>query len=925
MSLLGYDTSGTETITGLININANNIYTDELFIDYSTNPINVGDALAGITVDISGLESDVLTLQGQMTTANSNISTLQGQMTTANSNISTLQGQMTTANSNISTLNGEVNTLQSEMNTAQSDINTLQSEMNTAQSDINTLQSEMNNAQSDIGALYGITSTTAAAVAGLSISQAAQDVTLAAHTASIASLNGDVNALDNRVDDLEVKTDDQSWGTLTGTTFSRQVHISNTAGAGDAVYLNSSGASTFLYGLSATGNISTAGTLTSTAGTSQMDSLLVNNNLEITNLSYFGDTLFCDRNVLTSKKKLVLYDANTGNDYDYLGFWTDSGTVGKKFLNSEIDGVAGSAFQWYVGNGAGSARTLAKSLSSTDETNYTAKSTFLKATGFSQQIELNRNTGTNRVGIDMLGDSAGAASFDGQIIQTGIGGGATDNRGTMTIQSGNLNLNALTPTTGKITLTSTGETEINCATLDINATGAITIDGATTTIITSVDDLTLQTTNPFGDILVSSAGTSTFTSAGQTQINSGILDINATGAITMDTSSSITITSTNAIAGSGNIRLNAGTGSDVVINGCNQFLITTETTTQPAIQHTSVNTASDDMRLRNNDRGTGYLMRLAQTGTATGGLTLNGVDNGENTIRANGVNGDLNLEAERNIGMTAQSMTLDSSVGNMTWTTSTTGDFNITSGRNINFVTNSTGAVMNCTSNKDQDVFKVNNTSFDSKYLIGSATTGFRTQVNNNSYANLLGLGNTQINLTTNNASITITAGGGNAVNINVDSTFNMMPTASIITRVVSIVPSGFLCCTGTLVSRTTYARLFGVIGTTYGAGDGSTTFGLPDFEGCFLRGAGNQTIGGVVYTAGAVGTAQQDSVLEAYNEGYWNVDAGGGGSSRSVRSRLQLTGDPEDTGGNSTTKFVRQNSIENRPVNHAVYYFIRY
>jgi hypothetical protein len=126
-------------------------------------------------------------------------------------------------------------------------------------------------------------------------------------------------------------------------------------------------------------------------------------------------------------------------------------------------------------------------------------------------------------------------------------------------------------------------------------------------------------------------------------------------------------------------------------------------------------------------------------------------------------------------------------------------------------------------------------------------------------------------------------------------------------------------------VSRTTYARLFGVIGTTYGAGDGSTTFGLPSFSGCFLRAAGSQVIGGVTYAAAAVGTAQQDSVLEAYNEGYWNVDAGGGGSNRAVRSRVQITGDPEDTGANSTTKFLRQNNVENRPVNHAVHYFIRY
>lgn len=44
-----------------------------------------------------------------------------------------------------------------------------------------------------------------------------------------------------------------------------------------------------------------------------------------------------------------------------------------------------------------------------------------------------------------------------------------------------------------------------------------------------------------------------------------------------------------------------------------------------------------------------------------------------------------------------------------------------------------------------------------------------------------------------------------------------------------STVPSGFLNCDGATVSRTTYAALFAVIGTNYGAGDGSTTFGIPD------------------------------------------------------------------------------------------------
>lgn len=51
-----------------------------------------------------------------------------------------------------------------------------------------------------------------------------------------------------------------------------------------------------------------------------------------------------------------------------------------------------------------------------------------------------------------------------------------------------------------------------------------------------------------------------------------------------------------------------------------------------------------------------------------------------------------------------------------------------------------------------------------------------------------------------------------------------------------SVVPTGWLLCNGQLVSRTTYAALFTAIGTTYGAGDGSTTFALPNMAARFPR-----------------------------------------------------------------------------------------
>lgn len=54
-------------------------------------------------------------------------------------------------------------------------------------------------------------------------------------------------------------------------------------------------------------------------------------------------------------------------------------------------------------------------------------------------------------------------------------------------------------------------------------------------------------------------------------------------------------------------------------------------------------------------------------------------------------------------------------------------------------------------------------------------------------------------------------------------------PTGSVIIWSTASAPAGYLLCNGGAISRTTYANLFAVIGTSYGAGDGSTTFNLPN------------------------------------------------------------------------------------------------
>ena len=76
-----------------------------------------------------------------------------------------------------------------------------------------------------------------------------------------------------------------------------------------------------------------------------------------------------------------------------------------------------------------------------------------------------------------------------------------------------------------------------------------------------------------------------------------------------------------------------------------------------------------------------------------------------------------------------------------------------------------------------------------------------------------------------------------------------------------STAPDGWLLCQGQALSRTEYASLFSVIGTSFGSGDGSTTFNIPDLRGTFAEGlpASGRTLGesvsaGLPNISGSVG-----------------------------------------------------------------------
>lgn len=79
----------------------------------------------------------------------------------------------------------------------------------------------------------------------------------------------------------------------------------------------------------------------------------------------------------------------------------------------------------------------------------------------------------------------------------------------------------------------------------------------------------------------------------------------------------------------------------------------------------------------------------------------------------------------------------------------------------------------------------------------------------------------------------------------------SLVPSGTIIQFAGKTIPDGYLSCNGALVSRTQFADLFAAIGTTWGAGDGKTTFRLPNMHHRFLEGTTTTSEVGTYVEAG--------------------------------------------------------------------------
>lgn len=153
---------------------------------------------------------------------------------------------------------------------------------------------------------------------------------------------------------------------------------------------------------------------------------------------------------------------------------------------------------------------------------------------------------------------------------------------------------------------------------------------------------------------------------------------------------------------------------------------------------------------------------------------------------------------------------------------------------------------------------------------------------------------------------------------------FLFPPTGAIQPYAGASAPVGWLMCSGQAVSRTTYAALFAVVGSAFGAGDGSTTFNVPDLRGEFLRGADN---GRGIDSGRTLGSEQTDALKShrhytfALPSGmYWN---GAGGTGPIVTGQpLNATFGPIQNKASATTEVT--GDVETRPRNVAVNFLIK-
>ena len=171
-----------------------------------------------------------------------------------------------------------------------------------------------------------------------------------------------------------------------------------------------------------------------------------------------------------------------------------------------------------------------------------------------------------------------------------------------------------------------------------------------------------------------------------------------------------------------------------------------------------------------------------------------------------------------------------------------------------------------------------------------------------------LTLGSTAVTAT--GAELNFVDGVTSSIQTQIDSAVAQTPSGAVMPFAMSSVPSGWLECNGAAVSRSTYSSLFSAIGTTYGVGDGSSTFNVPDMRGEFPRGWDNSR---GIDSGRGIGTSQADEIKSHTHTFTTNSSTGAGGVPLQGSSSAVATVTTSSTGGDET-----------RPRNVALMYCVK-
>lgn len=146
-------------------------------------------------------------------------------------------------------------------------------------------------------------------------------------------------------------------------------------------------------------------------------------------------------------------------------------------------------------------------------------------------------------------------------------------------------------------------------------------------------------------------------------------------------------------------------------------------------------------------------------------------------------------------------------------------------------------------------------------------------------------------------------------------------PSGAVAPFATASAPNGWLKCNGAAVSRTTYAALFAAIGTAFGAGNGTTTFNLPDLRGEFVRGWDD---GRGVDSGRSLGAQQPGT--HGVNGTFWGLSRNAGPA---VGGDFSVAQTVDAYVGGSAAAFQHQQvtitSPETRPRNVALLYCIKF